>query len=281
LRADLRQVTPAGRDTNKAGVIRPRRFSGGSGSVMASWRPRGPLSVRGTLLRTFQAPSVEHLFAEGPHLAAYSYETGNADLGAESGSGLNLSVRIGNGGTYAELSGFHNRFGRYLYSANTGQLEVGPGAEGLLARYQFRGAPATLSGGELQAAYAIDEHWTVEANGSTVIGTLTAANQPLPAMPPLRGTLGLRWERSGWRTRLAAIGVARQSRTGEFESPTASHLTTSASVEWASRTATRQVTVTVTADNLFDTEYRDHLSRLKSIMPEAGRSLRVGLQMSM
>lgn len=31
-------------------------------------------------------------------------------------------------------------------------------------------------------------------------------------------------------------------------------------------------------DNLLDAEYRDHLSRIKSIMPEAGRSLRVSVQ---
>jgi iron complex outermembrane receptor protein len=28
-------------------------------------------------------------------------------------------------------------------------------------------------------------------------------------------------------------------------------------------------------DNIFNTEYRSHLSRIKSILPEAGRSLRV------
>jgi hypothetical protein len=37
----------------------------------------------------------------------------------------------------------------------------------------------------------------------------------------------------------------------------------------------------VVGDNLLDAEFRDHLSRIKSIMPEAGRNFRVSLQLSL
>ena len=37
--------------------------------------------------------------------------------------------------------------------------------------------------------------------------------------------------------------------------------------------------ISLSADNLFDTEYRNHLSRIKSILPEAGRNLRLSYKL--
>ena len=37
--------------------------------------------------RTTRAPSIEELYNQGPHLAAYTYEKGDKDLDAESGYG--------------------------------------------------------------------------------------------------------------------------------------------------------------------------------------------------
>lgn len=34
-------------------------------------------------------------------------------------------------------------------------------------------------------------------------------------------------------------------------------------------------TISLNVDNIFNKEYRNHLSRIKSILPEAGRNLRL------
>jgi iron complex outermembrane receptor protein len=281
LRLDVRQVTPAGRDTNKAGVIRPRHFSGPSGGFQLDWQgPRG-LSTSATVMRAFLAPSVEHLFAEGPHLAAYAYEIGNADLDPEEGLGLSIRVQLATGGSRLSLSIFRNSFERYLYAANTGQLEVGPGADGFLARYRYAGAPALMTGGELEAQWIITPAWSAEGNASLVRGDLRPSGQPLPAIPPLKGRVGVAFQRGGWIARLTARGAAAQGRLGEFEEPTAAFFVIGSAVTWSLASPSYHLSVTMVGDNLLDAEYRDHLSRIKSIMPEAGRSLRVSLHMSL
>jgi iron complex outermembrane receptor protein len=281
LRLDVRQVTPAGRDTNKAGVIRPRHFAGPSGGFQLDWQgPRG-ISTSATVMRAFLAPSVEHLFAEGPHLAAYSYEIGNTDLDPEKGLGLSMRAQLAAGGSRLCLSVFRNSFERYLYAANTGQLEVGPGAEGFLARYRYTGASALMTGGELEAQWRISPAWSVEGNASLVRGELRVGDQPLPAMPPLKGRVGVAFQRGGWLAHLTARGAAAQRRLGEFEEPTAAYVVLGSAVTWSLASPSYHVRLTVVGDNLMDAEYRDHLSRIKSIMPEAGRSIRASLHVSL
>ena len=56
--------------------------------------PVRSLTLGTTLMRTFRAPSLEELFSEGPHLAAYSYEVGNGSLDSERGLGLGVVRRL-------------------------------------------------------------------------------------------------------------------------------------------------------------------------------------------
>ena len=44
-------------------------------------------------MKTFRTPGIEELFSDGPHLAAYSYEIGNAELGSEDGFGTEAFLR--------------------------------------------------------------------------------------------------------------------------------------------------------------------------------------------
>jgi iron complex outermembrane receptor protein len=279
LRLDARTVAPAGRDTNKAGVIRERNFSGWSGGVQAEWRGPQWLTLTTNIMRTFLAPSVEHLFAEGPHLAAYSYDVGNADLDPEVGVGLNLTARVGGEETHATVSGYRNSFANYLYAANTGQLEVGPGAEGLLARYQFRGDPAALVGCDVEMVVGLVPDLELAGTGSYVRGDLRRTHEPLPLMPPAKGRLSLRWNHGSLSANVLLTGAASQRRIGEFEAPTAGWCSAGCGLGWSHSTSRQQVNVLLSAENVLDADYRDHLSRIKAIMPEPGRNVRLLVQM--
>ncbi len=83
LRMDDRVVEPAEPDSNKAGLIRRRSFGGVSGGFMVSGPITPTWGASASIMRSFHPPAIEELFSDGPHLAAYSYEVGNADLDAE------------------------------------------------------------------------------------------------------------------------------------------------------------------------------------------------------
>ena len=89
-----------------------------------------------------RSPGVEELFAEGPDLAAYAYEIGNAALDAERAYGFEIDARYAHGQRRLALTAFLNEFANYVHVHDTGELEVGPGEEGLLERYQYTGQHA-------------------------------------------------------------------------------------------------------------------------------------------
>lgn len=279
LRADVRKVTPAGRDTNKAGVITERKFAGvGAGAYLE--RVLGAKLVTGlSVLHTVRAPSVEHLFAEGPHLASYAYEIGNAALAEEVGTGYEASLRWQDGATTVRAGTFMHDFGSYHFATDTGQLEVGPGAEGLLARYRFVGVPARLTGVDGAVEAHFGNGWIGEATLSLVRGWRRDDGTPLPAMPPAHGRVSCRRTIGEWGGHLEVDGAAAQRRTARFEEPTAGWCTLGAGLSWDRATAGRHVSVALAGQNLLDATYRDHLSRIKSIMPQAGRDVRLQVRL--
>jgi iron complex outermembrane receptor protein len=69
--------------------------------------------------------------------------------------------------------------------------------------------------------------------------------------------------------------AAEQDRIGEFETTTAGYSVFHASGGVRVTLGGRLNVVTVSVDNLTDEQYRNHLSRVKEIMPEAGRGVSV------
>lgn len=85
-------------------------------------------------MHSFRAPTLEELYSEGPHLAAYSYEIGNPELASERGIGLELFLRYRSNRFNAELAGYRNDFQNYLYARDTGEQSV---TDPSLNNYQF------------------------------------------------------------------------------------------------------------------------------------------------
>jgi iron complex outermembrane recepter protein len=127
---------------------------------------------------------------------------------------------------------------------------------------------------------------------------------PLPAMPPLRTRAQLRWEDRRWSVSGGVEAAARQRRVppapntlgrttctlaasqamagtdapallpAEF-CPTNGWMLTnlSAARRWFAGGHLHEITASI--DNLFDTDWRDHLWRAKQVAPQPGRNLRV------
>jgi len=279
MRWEGRSVTPARPDSNKAGRIRERTFGGLAAAIGGEWPLHRHVTVSGHAMRTFRPPAIEELFAEGPHLATYAYEIGNADLGAERGTAAELGLAWHGAAGRLSLTVFRNDVTGYIFAADTGELEYGPGEEGYLARYQQLGLDAVLSGAEIDALWHLGRGWELGLSGSWVRGTLQADGRPLPRIPPLNGRLELRRLGPSWSLGGVLRGSAAQRRLGEFEDPTAGHLAGDLWAEWRLGSGGFQQSVVLRVDNLTDAVIRNHLSRLKSIMPEAGRNVSLGYRL--
>lgn len=251
------------------GNVRDRSFDAFSGSVGVLRRLPGDVTVGASLARAFRSPDITELYSEGPHLASYSFEVGNPDLDTEVGTGVDLFVRLDRGTVRAEIAAFHNGVAGYIYPRETG--EISPRTQ--LPIYQYTGADARLIGLEGGLDLALTDRVALDGTLSWVEGTLTDEDQPLPFIPPLNGRVGLRYDTPAWFAGTEARFASEQLRLGEFETPTDGYLVMGLSTGLRTTLSGRLHTITLRLDNVTDETHRNHLSRTKEIMPEAGRGV--------
>lgn len=270
-RYDWARVDPIQKDpASDIGNVRTRTFHAASGSMGALLRVSESVAVGGSLARAFRVPDVGELFSEGPHLAAYIFEVGNPELGTEVGTGFDAFLRVGGPGLRAELTGFHNRLSGYVYPRETGDTSrLG------LPVFQFEGDRAVLTGLEGHVEADVLRGLVLEATASYVRGTLSDTDQPLPLMPPLQGRIGVEYARPAWFVRGEVELAGRQDRLGAFETATDGYAVYHASAGVRRTLGGRLNALTMTFENVTNRIYRNHLSRVKEIMPEAGRGLTV------
>lgn len=271
LRYDLVGTDPLeeNRDSD-IGEIRDRTFHSFSGSVGVLYSAASGLSVGASAARAYRSPDINELYSEGPHLAAYSFEVGNPSLEGEVGRGLDVFLRFESERLRMEAAGFYNDIKGYVYGEDTGEL-----SRVLLPIYQFRSNHAVFRGFEASADVHAGGGLALEGVVSSVRGSLKESGDPLPLVPPLKGHAALKYEHPRWWVRGEAEMAASQERVGEFEEPTDGYTVFNASAGVRLTLRGRLNVLTVRLDNATDTEYRNHLSRVKEIMPAAGRGLSV------
>ena len=250
--------------------VRTRSFAAFSGSIGGIYEIVDGVRVGASVARAFRAPDLTELYSEGPHLATFRDERGNPDLEEELGLGVDAFVRLTRERVQAEASVFRNQIDDYIFARNTGEPSPRNPAIDI---YQFVGGDALLTGAEGHVTWNLMRFLVAEGTLSYVRGELRTTGEPLPQIPPLNGRLALRVETPRWFGGLGMRAAAEQDRVAELEEPTAGFRVFDATLG-AQVTALGQFhTITARVDNLFDEEYREHLSSLKAIMPEPGRSV--------
>lgn len=266
-RYDWHRVSP--RASDFPGDAPERSFGAVSASAAALYDFGGGIGLGVNVARAFRTPDATELYSQGPHLATYSVEIGNPDLEAETGLGTDIFLRITRDRVKSEFALFRNAIDNYIFPRRTGETDADTG----LPVYRFAGERAVLMGFEGRTEWSVTDRLVLDGTISQVRGTLTKADEPIPFIPPRTGRLAARYEAPGYFLGVGAKLAARQDRVGEFEDPTAGYTVfdATAGVRWVARG--RVHSVTLRADNIADTEYRDHLSRIKDIMPQPGRSV--------
>jgi iron complex outermembrane receptor protein len=270
------------RVSSRIGKISERSFSALATSASAIYGITNKFFVGSTFMHSFRAPTLEELYSEGPHLAAYSYEIGNPELDSERGIGLELFFRYRSNRFSAELAGYRNDFQNYLYAQDTGEQSV---ADPSLNNYQFVGEPALFYGTEFSTDVQLTNHFSVggtlsytiaERDVSEVEQQITGYSsdtRPLPMIPPLQGSVYGRFSKGNFTSTVRYKLSDKQTRLGEFETETDAYSLLSASIQYRFSTSGILHTITLSGSNLLDTTYRDHLSRIKDVFPAPGRSL--------
>jgi iron complex outermembrane receptor protein len=268
--------------------VRPRTFGSVSGSLGLLYAPGDDLRVGVSVARAYRTPDFNELYSNGPHLAANSFEVGDPSLDSETGLGFDAFVRLSTARVRGEVAAFRNQLDGYIFSSSRGRAEIG--TQGGRPRFQFTNEDAVFTGAEADLAFSLTDRLVLEGTASYVRARFTSDRAPIPIInptdttfvpaskyapliPPLNGNVGLRYDHQRFFAGAAMRWAAAQNNLGDFETKTDSYAIGNLSAGIRIPQGDRFHTITLTIDNVLDTEYRDHLSRIKEIMPQPGRNI--------
>ncbi|HSW56474.1 MAG TPA: TonB-dependent receptor [Ignavibacteriaceae bacterium] len=256
------------------GYIRERQFNTFSLSVSSLYELTDIVFLGINLSKSSRVPTIEELFSEGPHLAAYSYEIGNPDLNAESGFGSEFFIYHKFEKLFFSINVFYNNLNNYIIPRNTGEINYAT----FLPIYATTGVGAEFYGIENQIDWKISRLFTLNNSISFTRGIFKSGGS-LPQIPPLKGLLELIFNLEHISIGLGTEWAAEQNKVDQFEEPTAGYVIFNNYYQYLFQTGEAVHTISLSIDNILNQEYRNHLSRIKSILPEAGTNFRLSYRL--
>jgi iron complex outermembrane receptor protein len=243
--------------------------------------------IGGSVSRAFRTPDFNELYSDGPHLAANSYDVGDPELRAETGIGADVFVRLTRPSLRGEIAAFYNSLQDYISPASRGRVERG--TQGTVPRLQFTNTNAVLRGVEGTLEWSISASLIAELTASHVAARFTEARDSIPVfdgvdttfiaasrypplIPPFHGSVSLRFERPRFFVGGQLAFADAQTRIGDFETRTAGYGVVGLTAGVRLIAGSQLHALTLRVENVTDRVYRNHLSRVKEIAPEAGRS---------
>ena len=264
-----------------------RRFGGVTGSVGTVWNVSDHTNLRLNVARGFRAPNMSELGSNGAHHGALRYEAGNQLLKPEYSLQADLGLDFTSRYVSAQLALFANRIDNYIFLKGEGR-EIGGHPV-----YGYTQGDARLLGFEA----GIDFHPIHSLHFENTFSYVDARQlhqtetaRYLPYTPAPRWTAELKWEllhhrhptlgsHSHHTHRAAGPSVDNLYVAADLEcylrqghvyaelgteTPTPAYtllnISAGTDITWAGK---KVAELYVTADNLLNSAYQNHLSRLK------------------
>jgi iron complex outermembrane receptor protein len=239
---------------------------GGQYEFSPGWRAGLSLS------HSERAPSIDELFANGPHGGSESFEVGNPNLDPEKSNSVELGIHHNSGPFHLTANVYYSRFSNFIFQTPTGEIEDD------LPIFEFRQGKATYYGFEAQAkakfGNALGIDWGGELQGDAVHATVKNFG-PAPFIPPFRVMGAITGEKGQFDGRVEVEHAFDHSRTAPIETDTPGYTMVNASLDWHPFAAKPALTLSLAGNNLFDVEARRSTSLLKDFAPLAGRDIRL------
>ena len=244
----------------------------------------GKLSLKANTGTAFRAPNIAELASNGVHEGAFRYETGNPALEPEKSYYADAALSLQSKKLVASASLFANLIDNYIFLQNTGELRAAEGQN--YPEYHYTQAEAILYGSELRATYHPVELLHLETRFSWTLASNRSTEKPLPFIPAASMKNILSFEPhleskvfSESRFAIEMENTFDQNRAGTFETKTPGYtlFNLMAMISYKLKN-NQELQLSVFANNLFDTQYISHLSRLKDLgFWNMGRNIGLGL----
>ena len=231
-------------------------------------------TLRFNLSSGFRAPNLIELFADGVHHGTFQYKKGNSNLVAEKSIQTDLSLQINNQNSLVSFDLFFNEISDYIYLAPSNGFEDG------FRVFDYLQQDATLYGGEIHLNKETGISWLSYYTSLEFIYAETTDGEALPFISPLTFNQVFNLDFSdNYSLEIDFLAKAKQGRVSTFEETTDGYTLLNLSGVWETQFLDNELDIFWSVNNVFDKEYYDHLSRLKTAgIHEMGRNISVGIK---
>jgi iron complex outermembrane recepter protein len=264
------------------GVQPERNFTLVSASVGGLWEFQPGFAAGATLSHAQRAPGIEELYSTGPHESTATFDIGDSGLKKETSRNLELSLQKTRGKLRWKTNLFENRIRNFVYGRMDGLTvdEAGaPDTDGEFSRRFWSQSDATIRGAEAEIS------WNQTGQGASFRGFADTSRgrlddgSNLPLQPATRFGIEAGYRAGAWRGGASLLRARQQDRLAPAETTaTPAYTLLDANLSYTVKTATADWTWFAIAKNLLDEDVRLSTSLLRTVAPQPGRNLVVGVR---
>ena len=231
-------------------------------------------SLRFNIGSGYRAPNLIELFADGVHHGTFRYEKGNVSLVAEKSFQTDISFDINNEDSSVSFNLFYNDISDYIYISPSRDRMDG------FAVFNYMQQDSELYGGEISFDKKTGFDWLSYNTSLEYVFAESADGEALPFIAPLTFNQVFNIDfSSNYSFEIDFLAKAKQGRVSMFEEETDGYSILNLSGNWMTSFLENDLNIFWSVNNVFDTEYYDHLSRFKTAgIEEMGRNISVGLK---
>ncbi len=284
--------------------FKPMNFALGAMRNLRQGEAQNGWQLTTNLSASQRAPKDYELFAHGVHAATGTYEIGQSSLKLEKGTQLDVGGEWKQGAHKLGITGFASQFSNYISLQPTGQYweeaanpPLDAANDGLPA-YSFQGVRARFYGIESTAKIRMVAGQDAVLTSNAAYGAINLElradrvraqdlthRTAMPRIAPMRVGADAVWSRNAWGARFGFMHAAGQQRVPEGGMTTAAYTLWNAGLNYHAHRGPTHWMLFARLDNITNQLAYSSTSVLTQTMrenapPMAGRSMRVGLQMS-
>jgi iron complex outermembrane receptor protein len=237
-------------------------------------------SIASTLGRAWRAPNVSERFSAGVHHGTAQYQLGDTSITMERNVSIDATLRHASRSVELELSAYNNQIDGYIYLRPFGDVST---VRGAYPGYQFSQTDARVRGLEASLRLTPQPWWSFFLSGTVVRGRDRRTNDALFDMPADRLIANLRFTGSdGARftapyVELGTTLVRKQDHVPPhtvYRLPTVGYALFNVELGAAAvHVFGRPLEASLAARNVFNTAYRDYLTRYRLFVDDPGRDV--------
>ncbi len=234
--------------------------------------------LRLNVATAFRSPNIAELTQDGMH--ANRYEKGNNNLKNQQNTEVDLGLHYQTKNANFQISAFYNHINNYIFLTPTGTSTTAGNPI-----YQYLQAPSELYGGEagMQISPRSLSWLNMKATYSYVLGRKISGGY-LPLIPANKIHFEVTATKKHWHHfsnsffKVETNHVFAQNHPGQFEDASKAYNLFNLVLGTQIKINQQRVSLDITASNLFNTEYMDHLSTLREVgLYDMGRNITVSL----